>query len=142
MSVTGRPSHRHELHRQPLWPGYPPPSPREERLGALGYVGAIVIIPVVPLLVYLTRRQASQYVHSHSAQALNVALTCLLYAISGAIVGLLLALDSGVVALAVMLPVAAIAWGVLIWHLMRGASAAARGDYLEMPHWICSPFVR
>lgn len=140
MTVMGSPYHRHELRQDPHWPGQPP-SRAEERLAGLCYLGAIVTGPALPAMVYLARRNSPEFVRGHAAQAINVALTCLLYAVSGTIIGVLLSFDSRDAALAVMIPIAAAGWGLMIWQLVRGASAAVHGEYLELPHWIRSIFV-
>jgi len=147
MTVMGDPSRRrHVLQRYPRWGGQVP-SRSEEMTAMIAYVGAIVLGLIllgqlVPLVVYLSRRHASPFVRYHAAQALNVTLTFPLYTLSAAIVGVLIALDSRVAALAVMLPIAAIGWVLTARHLTRGASAAEHGEIVELPHWICSPFVR
>jgi hypothetical protein len=119
-----------------------PPTAAERTLGAASYFGAILIVPLVPLAVYLARRRTSPFVRWHAAQALNVALTALLYAVSGAIIGTLLSFDSAVAALAVMVPLAAIGWLIIVAHLARGAAAARGGGFRQIPAWICSPFVK
>ena len=136
MTVTGKPPQP----RQWLSPG--PPAQAERTLGAVGYLGAIIIVPLVPLAVYLTRSRTSPFVRWHAAQALNVALTALLYAVSGAIIGALLSFDSAVAALAVMVPLAAIGWLIIVAHLVRGAAAARGGGFRQIPAWICSPLVK
>jgi uncharacterized membrane protein len=118
------------------------PTAADRTLGAAGYFGAVIIVPVVPLAVYLARRRTSPFVRWHAAQALNVTLTALLYAISGTIVGVLLSFDSAVAALAVMVPLATIGWLVLVAHLVRGAAAARRGGFRQIPAWLCSPLVK
>ena len=122
----------------------PPGSPTaaERTLSSLGYFGAVIIVPVVPLAVYLARRRTSPFVRWHATQALNVALTALLYAISGAIIGALLALDSVAAALAVMIPLAVIGWLITATYLARGAAAARGGGFRQIPAWICSPLVK
>ena len=119
-----------------------PATRAEETLSALAYLGAVVLGPLVPLVVYLARRRTSWYVRWHAAQALNVSLTGLLYAVSGAIVGVLLAFDSAKAALIVMVPIATIAWLIIAVHLVRGAVTASRGDMHSIPSWICSPLVK
>ena len=119
-----------------------PATRAEETLSALAYLGAVVLGPLVPLVVYLARRRTSWYVRWHAAQALNVSLTGLLYAVSGAIVGVLLAFDSPKAALIVMVPIATIAWLIIAVHLVRGAVTASRGDMYSIPSWICSPLVK
>ena len=118
------------------------PSRTEELYGAFGYVGAILTGPVLPLFVYLSRRNASPFVRWHAAQALNVTLTFLLYLVCGAIAGFLLSLDSARAALWIMVPIAVIGWLTTARNLLRGAAAAAGGDFFQIPAWICSPFVQ
>lgn len=103
-------------------------------------MGAIFLGPFAPFGVYLTKR-GSQFVRLQAAQALNVTLTCSLFAVSGVIVGGLLALDSVDAALIIMLPVAVAGWLVMLTQLIRGAIAASRGSYRELPRWICSPMI-
>ena len=134
MTVIGKASQRRLPHG--------PATRAEETLSVLAYLGAIGLGPLVPLIVYLARRRTSWFVRWHATQALNVALTCLLYAISGAIVGALLAIDSITAALIVMVPIAAAGWLIMAMHLVRGAIVASRGDAHSMPAWICSPFVK
>jgi uncharacterized Tic20 family protein len=114
----------------------------EETLSAAAYLGAIVLGPLAPLAVYLARRRTSWYVRWHAAQALNVSLTGLLYAVSGAIIGVLLSFDSATAALIVMGPVALAGWVVIVVYLVRGAVNASRGDMHSIPAWICSPLIK
>ena len=134
MTVIGKASQRRPPHG--------PATRAEERLSVLAYLGVIPLGPLVPLIVYLARRRTSWFVRWHATQALNVALTCLLYAISGAIVGALLAINSITAALIVMVPVAAAGWLIMAVHLVRGAIIASRGDAHSMPAWICSPLIK
>jgi uncharacterized Tic20 family protein len=140
MTVMGNDRQRHVIrHRK--WGGYVP-SRTEEVYGAFGYFGAILTGPVLPLLVYLSRRRVSPFVRWHSAQALNVALTFLLYLVCGAIAGFLLSLDTPKAALSIMVPVAVAGWLITALYLVRGANGAVGGEFREIPAWICSPFVR
>lgn len=119
-----------------------PPTAADRTLSAASYFGAVIIVPVVPLAIYLARRRTSPFVRWHAAQALNVTLTALLYAISGTIMGALLSFDRAIAALAVMVPLATIGWLVLVAHLIRGAAAARRGGFRQIPAWLCSPLVK
>jgi uncharacterized Tic20 family protein len=134
MTVIGKASQRRLPHG--------PATRAEETLSVLAYLGVLALGPLVPLIVCLARRRTSWFVRWHATQALNVALTCLLYAISGAIVGALLAIDSITTALIVMVPVAAAGWLIMAVHLVRGAIIASRGDAYSMPAWICSPLIK
>lgn len=119
----------------------PVPTERDELLGTLGYVGVIVLGPVVPLAVYLTRR-GSPFARQQAAQALNAALTFLLYAVSGVIVGGLLSFDSLTAALLVVVPLAVVYWLIMAGHLVAAALAASRGGFRQLPAWICAPMVK
>ncbi len=154
MTVAGNPPHPQDPQdpwepfdvfkphpRDRATPPDPSPTQREELLGTLCYAGVIFFGPVVPLIVRLTTRDTSPFVRQHATQALNVALTWLLYAVSGSIIGALLALDNGKAALIIMLPVAAAGWLIMVVHLVRGAVAASRGGFRQIPAWICSPLV-
>lgn len=114
----------------------------DEHVAALSYAGVIVTGPVAPLAVYLGVRHGSPFVRQHAAQALNVALTFALYLLCGAIAGFLLSLDTPKAALWVMVPIAVIGWLITVRHLVRAAAAAAGGDFVQIPPWICSQFVR
>lgn len=120
---------------------YAGPTESEELWSVLSYMGAIFLGPLAPLGVYLTKR-GSQFIRLHATQSLNVALTCTLFGVSGVIVGGLLALDSPDAALIVMLPLAVAGWLIMLTQLIRGAIAASRGSYYELPRWICSPMIR
>ena len=136
MTVAGKPhSPRHAGLPEPL------PTGREELLGTLGYVGVIFLGPVVPLAVYLTRR-GSPFTRRHAAQALNAALTFLLYAVSGSIVGALLSFDNLTAALAVVVPLAFAYWLLMAGHLVAAARDARRGGFRQLPAWICAPLVK
>lgn len=114
----------------------------DEMLGTLSYAGAIVTGPVMPLFVYLGERRSSPFVRQHAAQALNVALTWLLYAVSGTIVGALLAFDNSHVALFIMVPIAVAGWLVMAAHLVWAAAAARRGGFRRLPSWACATLVK
>jgi len=137
MTVTGKASQ--PQRRLP----HGPATRAEATLSALAYLGVIVLGPLVPLVAYLlARRRSSWYVRWHATQALNVSLTGLLYAVSGAIVGSLLAIDSVQGALIVMVPIATAGWLIVVVHLVRGAVTARRGDMHSIPSWIATPLVK
>jgi uncharacterized Tic20 family protein len=119
-----------------------PATRAEETLSTAAYLGAIILGPLVPLAVYLSRRRTSWYVRWHAAQALNVSLTALLYAVSIAIIGALLSFDSVTAALIVMGPIALAGWVVIVVYLVRGAVNASRGDMHSIPSWLCTPLFK
>jgi uncharacterized membrane protein len=107
----------------------------------LACLGAIFLGPVAPLLVLLAEGRRSPFVRQHVVQALNLTLTFLLYGVSALIVTGLLALDTLIVALAVMAPVFLAGWLVMLTQLIRGAAAATRGTFRELPRWMCATLV-
>jgi hypothetical protein len=84
----------------------------------------------------------SRWLRQHSAQALNVWLTLLLYNLSAVIAGGLLTLDSPPVAVVVVVPLIAALWLVTLAFLVRAAAAAGRGETYTVPRWLCTIMVR
>jgi uncharacterized protein len=108
----------------------------------LSYLGVPFLGPLVPLAVYLLKMRASGYVRRHSAQALNLSITTLLYTVCALILGTVLALDNIVVALIVAVPVAVALWLITLGYVIVAGSAANRGDYYPIPAWLCATVVR
>jgi hypothetical protein len=106
-----------------------------------GYLGAIFLGPVIPFAIYLLRARRSPFLRYHTAMALNLSLTTVLYGLCCLILGGLLALDSVVAALIVVIPVGLVFWAIMVRYLLRGAGAAGRGERFEVPDWICAPIV-
>jgi uncharacterized Tic20 family protein len=106
-----------------------------------GYLGAIFLGPVVPLIVYVLRARRSPFLKYHVATAVNLSVTCALYAVCCGILGGLLALDSITVALIVVLPLGFVLWVLMLRYLIRGVIAANRGERYEVPSWICAHIV-
>jgi uncharacterized Tic20 family protein len=107
----------------------------------LSYFGAIFLWLIPPLVVYLAKRR-SLFIRSHAAQSFNLTLTGTLFAISAGIVGAMLALDSPAVALTVMIPLLLALWITMMVFLVRAASAASRGEFYEIPAWLCVPMLK
>ena len=106
------------------------------------YLGAIFFWLPAPLVIYLARGKQSIFIRSHAAQAFNLTLTGTLFAISGAIIGGLLSLDSPGAALFIVGPLLLALWIAMLGYLIRGASSASRGDFYELPSWICVPVLQ
>jgi uncharacterized protein len=119
-----------------------PAEPGDERLATLSYLGVPFLGPLVPLGVYLIKRRASGYVRNHSAQALNLSITVLLYTVCILILGTMLALDNVVIALIVGVPLAVALWLITLGYVIVAGSAANRGDYYPVPAWLCATIVR
>jgi len=107
-----------------------------------GYLGAIVLGPVIPLIVYLLRARRSPFMRYHAATAVNLSLTGTLYGVCCLILGGLLLLDSITVALIVVIPVGFVIWVAMLRYLIRGVTAANRGEQHEVPNWICARIVK
>jgi uncharacterized Tic20 family protein len=109
----------------------------------IGYLGAIVLGPLVPLVVYVLGGRRSPFLRYHTATALNLSLTGLLYVVCCFIVAGLLLLDSLTVALVVAGTAALVLWLVMVRYLVRGVAAANRGELGEVvPGWICARIAR
>ncbi|MDQ2811219.1 MAG: DUF4870 domain-containing protein [Actinomycetota bacterium] len=122
----------------------PDPQVRESEVtsATFGYLGAIILGPVIPLIVYVTKARRSPFLRYHAAAAVNLSLSCLLYALCCAIVGGLLALDSITAALVIALPLGFALWVIMLTYLIRGVVAANRDEPYDIPQWICARIVR
>jgi uncharacterized Tic20 family protein len=114
------------------------PGSGDERLATLSYLGVPFLGPLVPLAIYLVKGRSSAYTRRHAAQALNLSVTTLLFAICVLILGTMLALDSIVLALIVAVPLAVALWLVTLAYVIVAGSSANRGDYYSIPSWICA----
>lgn len=101
------------------------------------YLGAIFSWLVTPLGIYLLKRKSSLFIRQHAAQAFNLTATASLFALSIAIVGGLLAIDSPGAALVLMVPTLVGLWIAVMVYLVRAAGSAGRGEFYEIPRWIC-----
>lgn len=119
-----------------------PAAPGEQRLAVLSYLGVPFLGPCVPLLIYLLTGRRRGYLRRHSAQALNLSVTMLLYGICALIAVAMLALDSTTVALALVLPLAAALWLVIVSYVIAAAASARRGGFRQIPGWLCATIVR
>ncbi len=118
-----------------------PADPGDERLATLSYLGVPFLGPLVPLVVYVLKRGESSYVRSHAAQALNLAITTLLYTICALILGTMLALDNIVIALIIVVPLAVALWLATLAYVIVAGSSANRGDYYTIPSALCASIV-
>jgi len=108
----------------------------------LGYLGAIFLGPLIPLVIFALRRNRSSFMRYHSARALNISLTVLLYVVCCAILGSMLALDSITLGLVVALLLVFALWLDMLRYVIRGVGAAQRGEAYAIPGWICACIAR
>jgi hypothetical protein len=106
----------------------------DRRAAVLGYLS----VPVfgMPVVIYLATLRGPGWARRHTAQAVNVWFTGLLYDLSAAIMGAMLALGSPPVALMVFAPLVAGRWAVTLAYLARAARAAGRGADCTFPAWL------
>jgi uncharacterized Tic20 family protein len=118
-----------------------PAEPGDERLAVLGYLGVPFLGPLLPLAIYLFRKRSSGFVRSHSAQALNLSLTVLLYTVCALILFAMLALDTITIALVIAVPLAVALWLATLAYVIVAASRANDGGYYPIPGWLCASLV-
>jgi len=111
------------------------------RWAMLSYLGIPFFSFVPPLAVYLIRLR-TPFSRRHAAQALNLAITILLYNLSAVIIGGVLALDALRTALLIVTPVTAALWLVALAYLARCALDAGRGEFRPIPAWLCATLAR
>lgn len=111
------------------------------RWAMIAYLGVPFFSFLLPLAVLIRSRKSTR-TRAHAVQALNTALTTLMYDISAAIMAGMLALDSPQVAVAVAGSLMAILWTVTLVYLIRAASAAGRGKDCRIPHWLCATLIK
>jgi uncharacterized Tic20 family protein len=144
--ATGEPAAAAQVPAEPAAPGAPaapasapgPADPGDERLATLSYLGVPFLGPLVPLAIFLFKGRSSAYTRRHAAQALDLAITTLLYSVCAVILGTMLALDNIVLALVVVVPLIVALWLVTLAYVIVAGSSANRGDYYPIPSWICA----
>jgi uncharacterized Tic20 family protein len=144
--ATGEPTAPAQAAAESAAPASPPdapdaPSPADagdERLATLSYLGVPFLGPLVPLAIFLFKGRSSAYTRRHAAQALDLAITTLLYSVCAVILGTMLALDNIVLALVVVVPLVVALWLVTLAYVIVAGSSANRGDYYPIPSWICA----
>jgi uncharacterized Tic20 family protein len=119
----------------------PPPDPgpasrREVHRAMLAYLGVPFTLCLLPLALYLASLRGHEFARWHAGQALNVAVTALLYTVCGLIVAGVLALDSAQVATLIAVPLLAVLWISVLAVLVRAASAASQGERQPAPRWL------
>jgi len=122
----------------------PPPHPAgdgDPRWVMVAYLTVPLFSFLVPLAVLLASHR-SPWARAHAAQALNTALTVLLYDVSAVIMAAMLALDSPMAAVTVAGLLVGALWVTGLVHLIRAAGAAGRGEDYRMPAWLCATLVR
>jgi uncharacterized Tic20 family protein len=108
----------------------------------LSYLGLPFLSFLPALAIYLITLRSSRFTRRHAAQALNLSITLILYNICALILAGLLALDTVSVAVLVTAPLLAVLWIVTLVYLVLAAIAASRGEFYQIPAWLCATLVR
>jgi uncharacterized Tic20 family protein len=114
----------------------------ERRWAEIACLATIFLGPFGPLIVWMREGRRSSFVRRYLVQALNLALTFLLYAVCVLIATGLLSLASTTLALTLMSLVFAVGWVYLVVQMIRCSSAAGRGDFVALPRWACATIVK
>jgi uncharacterized Tic20 family protein len=114
----------------------------DEAWAMLAYMGVPFLSLLAPLTAYLARARDSQYVRRHAAQALNLAITVLLYDFCLIILSAILGVVRIGLALEIAGPLAVALWLSALYFLVRGAVRAGQGSFRPIPTWICATLVR
>lgn len=117
-------------------------SATQQVLAALGYLGVIFFTFLPALVIYLGKGRSEPYLRYHSAQAVNVSVTVLLFDVCAFIVGAMLALDAVAVSLSIVLPLVTLLWLVVLGYVLRAAFATVRGERYDLPRWLCLDLLR
>jgi uncharacterized Tic20 family protein len=107
-------------------------------IAVLGYLGAALASFLPPLLICLLSRRSSPFLRAHATQALNAALTTVLYAISATIVGVLLALDSFRLGVQFTVTAVLFCWLLTFGYLIAACVSACQGRCYQLPAPICA----
>ncbi len=116
-----------------------PPSPAsrgEARNAMLAYLAVPFTLFLLPLVVYLASLRGRPFARWHAGQALNAAVTALLYALCCLIAGAMMALDSVQVATFTVLPLLVVLWVGVLVIMIRAAGAAGQGEPYQIPRWL------
>jgi uncharacterized protein len=151
--VYGQPPGMAPSSYDPRW-GYGPPGNPEhsQRVQPTGddttmalfcYVGALLGGFIVPLILYVSKKNESQFVRFHAAQALNYTLTQMIVTVSAVV-------PVAVAAVAFRQPaIVAIAAPIWLYELISpyvwlilAAIRGNRGEWYTLPKWTCFRMVR
>jgi uncharacterized Tic20 family protein len=109
-----------------------PTTAEERQWGMLGHVGMILLGFVAPLIVYLTKKDESQFLKHHGIEGLNFAITQAIYFFINIILMFVLI---GFITF----PLQYIA--MIVFAIMAGV-AANRGEYYKYPTFMAFPIIK
>jgi uncharacterized Tic20 family protein len=108
----------------------------------IGYLAAALLAFALPLAVYLCAPPRSRFLRAHAAQAVNVAITLLMYTLCAAILSGIFWLDSARVAIVVGAGGALAIWALTLGYLTSAAVAAGAGAFRRIPSSLCVALLR
>jgi uncharacterized Tic20 family protein len=103
----------------------------------LSYLSPIIVSFLGPLIIYMVKKDESQYVRYHAAQSLNLIITSTIYAFGIFIFSILLAIVTHGVGIFALFPLYLIFGVVTLVYLIMAAIAANRGELYRIPAWLC-----
>ena len=122
--------------------GYGPRGPSDDHMWALlSYLSPIVVSFLGPLIIYMIKKDESQYVRYHAAQSLNLIITSTLYGFGIFIFSILLAIVTRGVGIFALFPLYLIFGIATLVYLIMAAIAANRGELYRIPAWLCIKIV-
>ncbi len=117
-------------------PSAAPEDRGEVRWAMLAYLAVPFTLFLVPLAIYLTSLGHRRFARAHAAVALSLSLATVLYTVSIVIIGGVLALDSAAVGTLAAVPLLVLLWAGVLVVVIRGATAASRGEQYQQPRWL------
>ena len=123
--------------------GYGPRGASDDQMWALlAYLLALVAAIIAPLVIYLVKMNESRYVRFHAAQALNLSITGMIYAVALVIIAIPLAIVThGIGFILIVLGFIALGVAHLVYIIM-GAIRANQGQLFRIPAFLCFPMVK
>jgi uncharacterized protein len=121
---------------------YPQQQGEDTTWALAAYLGQLAVGFVAPLVVYLARKDDSQFTRFHGAQALNASLTYMIVFVAGLVLGVIAAILGAPVGLVIGLLVILVFAIAHFVFLIIGAVKAGRREMYRLPTWICWRMVR
>jgi uncharacterized protein len=122
--------------------GYGPRGQSDDNMWALiAYLSPIIVSFLGPLIIYMIKKDESQYVRYHAAQSLNLIITSTIYSFGIFIFSILLAIVTRGVGIFALFPLYLIFGIATLVYLIMAAIAANRGELYRIPAWLCIKIV-
>lgn len=107
-----------------------PPSSDEKNLALLSHIGTFFGGFIVPLVVWLVKKDESEYVARHAKESLNFQISILIYVVAAAILM--------IIVIGIFLAIALAVFNVVV--VVLATIAASQGKHYEYP--LCIRFIK